>query len=271
MRAMTLGAVLLPWIAQLHAPICAAAPPGKKQPVSSLKEVTVMLSSAEVDEVRSALERAALLPPKQVMPVVFARVRAGLPPMLLDVAIDTLILLNDPAAGPLLDDLARHRRSAVRRRALDAAAQLRVRGAEPLLARGLDDLSPEVRSAAVEGLGEVAARGSFAQVLRALEMGVEGSALSLGKITDSAHLDSALGLIGEHPLETLTPMVETLLMRRDLSEDDKLKVVERLAEVSTEPLRKLLSELLAKLPREASPKLRKAMTDVAESQTKGAS
>ena len=180
MRAMKLGAVLLPWIAQLHAPLSAAAPPAKKPPVSSLQEVTVMLSSAEVGQVRSALERAALLPPKQAMPVVEARVREGLPPELLDVAIDTLILLGDPGAGELLDDLARHRRSAVRRRALEAAAQLRVKGAEPLLVRGLDDLTPEVRSAAVEGLGEIAARGSFSDVLRALEMGVEGSALALG-------------------------------------------------------------------------------------------
>ena len=66
-------------------------------------------------------------------------------------------------------------------------------------------------------------------------------------------------------------MIETLLTRRDLGEADKLKVAERLGEVGTEPVRNFLGELLPKLPRETSPKLRKALTDVAESQTKGAS
>lgn len=260
MRAMSLGALLLTWLAQ---PLAHAAPPAAK-PKSSLQEVSSLLASQEADEVRTGLERAALLPPKQALPVVEARVREGLTPVLLDVAIDTVLLLNDPAAGPLLDDLARHRRPAVRRRALDAIAQLRVRSAESLLARGLDDQQPEVRSTAVEGLGTLGARGTFGLVLRAHEMGVEGSALALGRLADPTQLGKLLDLIGERPLQVLVPMIDALFARRDLPDADKLRVVERLAEIGTEPARNLMGEQLAKLPAQSSPKLKQALADAAQ-------
>ena len=54
MRAISLGAFFLTWLAQ---PSAQAAPPAPK-PKSSLQEVSVMLSSHELDEVRRALERS---------------------------------------------------------------------------------------------------------------------------------------------------------------------------------------------------------------------
>ncbi|MET0340028.1 MAG: HEAT repeat domain-containing protein [Polyangiales bacterium] len=263
MRAIPIGAVLLTSLAQ--SPALAAPPsPQAPKPKSSLQEVSAMLSSHEADQVRTALERAALLPPKQVLPAVEARVREGLTPVLLDVAIDTVLLLNDPSAGSLLDDLTRHRRPAVRRRALDAVAQLRVRGAEALLARGVDDQDADVRSTAVDGLGAIGARGSFALVLRAHEMGVEGSALALGRLADPTQVGRLLDLVGERPLEALVPMIDALFARRDLPDADKLRMVERLAEVGTDPARNLLAEQLKKLPAQSSAKLKQALAEAAQ-------
>lgn len=264
MRALLLGAALLPLFvsatpAPVHAAPKAAAPQKPARATLSLAAVSGMLRSSEAEEVRSALEGAAQLPPRQVLPVLEERIRQGLPAVLLDVAIDTLQLLGDPASAPLLVDLGEHRRPEVRKRAIEALSQLRGESAERALTEALGDQHADVRAAAATGLGELGAADSFDALFAAQERGVPGSAAALGQIARPAQIERLLTLVGSAPLDVVAPLSEALFARKDLAEAEKLKLSQKLSELGTEEARALRDELLAKLPREASPRLRKAL------------
>jgi len=271
MRTMPCGGALLcvtlalaPSLAVLAQ---AAAPErrgaSKARPKVSLEEVAIMLAASEEDEVRSALEAAALLPAREVIPLIEERVRGGLTLVLLDVSLDTLLLLADPSAGPLLFDLARHRRPTIRARALDVLARLKVEGAEQVATRGLADLEPEVRKAAAEALGILKARGALEPLVRAFELGVEGAARAIGQVASSADVARLLEYVGNQSPSTLTPLFEELFARRDIADAEKLRSAERIAALNSDEAREQLAALLAALPRDASGPVRRALTQVA--------
>lgn len=250
----------------LTTPLAHAAPtktPGKRAHMS-LEEVAVMLSSSSEDEVRTALETAAMLPARDIVPMLDERVRAGLSRELLDVAIDSLLLLNERSAGPLLIDLAHHRRSEVRVRALELITKLKTSNGELALRAALGDVSPDVRKAAAHALAESGAHDSQAQLIKALELGVDGSARALGKLAKSDELPRLLPYVSKFPLPTITPMVESVLARKDLSEADKLRALESVAAVGGEDALESLSGLLASLPAEAPARVRRFLTDAVQ-------
>lgn len=238
-----------------------AQPPRK--PSHSLQDVSRMLAAADDDTLRSGLEGAAQLPPRQVLPLVEDRVRAGLPPGLLDVAMDTIQLLSDPAAEPILRTLSRHRRAAVRKRALEVLSQLKLASAEKALIAGLRDPDNDVRAAAATGLGEMGAHGSFDELLQAQQRGVPGSPVALGRVARGEQVDRLTARIGEVPLEVVGPVCEAVFARTDLPEADKLKIAEKLTELQSDEARALRDALLAKLPSGASQRLRRALASEA--------
>lgn len=245
----------------------AHAEPGKnagKRSRMSLEEVAVMLSSSSEDEVRTALETAALLPARDIIPMLDERVRAGLSRELLDVAIDSLLLLNERSAGPLLLDLAHHRRVEVRVRALELTAKLKTANAELVLRGALGDVSPDVRRAAAHALAESGAHDSQAQLIKALELGVDGSAHALGKLAKTDDLPRLLPYVNKFPLSTISPMVEALLARKDLPEAEKLRAIEAVAAVGGDDAAESLIGLLASLPAEAPARVRRVLTDAVQ-------
>jgi hypothetical protein len=265
LTALSLPAAALPLlcVAPVRAlPDPPARPPARKR--LSVEEISVMLSSSEENELRSALEASALLPAREVLPLLDERVRAGLPRMLLDVAIDSLLLIADRGAGPLLVDLASHRRPEVRVRALEALGRVKSPAAEPTLTRALGDLDPNVRKSAAAGLAELGLHGSFGALARALERGVEGAPRALGRVAKSDDVGRLLEFLGTVSLPTLTPMFEALLARKEISEAAKLSSVEKIAGLGGDDARGELQALLAQLPREASPRLRRALTEAAQ-------
>lgn len=260
-RALLTCAVVLGGAATLHAQTSPRRP--KSRPQASLEEIAVTLSASTEDEVRSALELAATLPAREVMPLLEERVRAGLPVVLLDVALDTLLLLGDPSSSPLLVDLAQHRRPAIRARALETLARLRAPGALSVLRRGLGDLEPEVQKAAAQGLGELGAHDGFEPLARAFELGVEGAGAALGRVASSADVPRLSEYVASRSPETVAPVIEALLARREIAEAEKLRLVEQLRALGTEEAQHELAGLLTRLPRDASPALRRALTQAA--------
>ena len=248
----------------------AAAAPGKPAPSkarsqASLEEVAVMLSSNDEDEVRTALETAATLPAGDVLPMLEERVRSGLSRVLLDVAIDSLMLLDSKSEAPLLSDLARHRRPEVRVRALEVLGRLKaVPSAERVLTDALGDQAPEVRSAAASALAELGSRSSLPALERALDRGVDGAARALGRLAKPDDLGRLLERVGRTPTTLLTPMFAALLARKDVPDPDKLRSIEKLAGLGGEEASNALSELHAQLPSEASPRVRKALDEAAQ-------
>ncbi|MDB4985662.1 MAG: hypothetical protein JWN04_840 [Myxococcaceae bacterium] len=230
----------------------------------SLEEVAVMLSSSSEDEVRTALETAATLPARDIVAMLDERVRSGLSRELLDVAIDSLLLLDDKTASPLLVDLAQHRRPEVRVRALEVMGRLKSSNLESVLLRGLSDVTPEVRKAAADALAESGARGSIPTLFKAFERGVEPAGVALGRLAKPEDLTRLLDYVGKLALDTVTPMVVALLGRRDLSEADKLRALNKVTTLAGDDATSGAETLLAQLPSDASPRLRRALTDAVE-------
>jgi hypothetical protein len=254
-------------LSALVAPAAAAPgkpPPSKARKQASLEEVAVMLSSSDEDEVRTALETAATLPAGDIVPMLEERVRSGLSRVLLDVAIDSLMLLDSKLEAPLLTDLARHRRPEVRVRALEGMARLKTLNAEQVLTNALGDQTPEVRKAAAEALGELGARSAMPALERGLDRGVDGAARALGRLARPDDVGRLLERVGRTPTTLLAPMFGALFARKDVPDPDKLRCIEKLAGLGGEEASSALAELLAELPSEVSPRVRKALDEAAQ-------
>ena len=99
----------------------APPPPVEEAPAGlSLEEIAVMLSSANADEVKMAIESSAMLGNPDVVPMLSERIRAGLPPDLLNSALDALSVINQPGSSELFVGLTRHRKPSVRVRSVQA-------------------------------------------------------------------------------------------------------------------------------------------------------
>lgn len=230
----------------------------------SLEEVAIMLASSDDEELRSALESAALLPPADVVPLLEERIRLGLSRVLLDVALDSLQLLHDRSAVPLLRDLARHRRPEVRARALDVLSKLGGRDAISALERGVSDLDPQVRKASLDALAELQAADSLPTMRKALEREQEGAARAIGSVARASDVDELLGLLDRMPGERLAPLFEALFAREDMPEAEKLRAVAKLSATPHESARALLRALGEVLPARTSVRLRRALSDGAQ-------
>jgi HEAT repeat protein len=231
---------------------------------ASVEEVAVMLSSNDEDEVRTALETAATLPAGDVLPMMEERIRSGLSRVLLDVAIDSMLLLDSKLEVPLLTDLARHRREDVRMRALEVLSRLKAPTSEQLITRALGDQVAEVRKAAADALGELGNRSSMPALERALKRGVDGSARALGRLAKADDIARLLEHVGNTPTAQLAPMFAALFARKDIPDADKLRCIERLSSLGGEEASQALSELLAQLPSDVSPRVRKALDEAAQ-------
>ena len=264
-RAVLVLAMAASWVAPLaHA--APSRPHKKRQPVLaegqlSLEEIAVMLSSSNPDEVRMAIEASAPLGTPDVIPLIQERIRAGLPPDLLEIAMDSVLLLGDPSAEELFAKLARHRRPTVRKKALQALVSLRAPGASGVLSEALSDDSSDVREAAAEGLGELGAKESTDRLFLAFDRNVVNAGKALGRVVKDDQVPRLLAYFGRVPLTTLTPVLDALLTRRDLSESTKLSVIAQLVELATAEARGYLEGLSQRLPGDTPARVRRAIDD----------
>ncbi|MFT3922380.1 MAG: HEAT repeat domain-containing protein [Myxococcales bacterium] len=238
-----------------------ASPPPAEEPAGlSIEEISVMLSSSNADEVKMAIESSAMLGSPDVAALLGERIRAGLPPDLLNSALDALSLLNQPSSSELFVSLTRHRRPSVRVRSVQALVALHSKDAEPALVAALGDSAPEVREAAAEGLGHLGSTGSTDVLFQAFDRGVVSAGRAIGKLVSDNQVPRVLEFIGRAPLSSLTPVFDSLLTRRDISEATKLTIVNSIAELGTAEARGYLEGLSQKLP-DAPPRVRKTIDD----------
>jgi HEAT repeat protein len=253
--------------AALVAPAARAADtaPKRKAPRAaaglSVEEVALMLSSSSPDEVRLALETAPSLKNRQVTPLFIERVRAGLKPELVLVAVDGLAALGDARCTELLGQLARHRRVEVRARALLALAALKAEASEQALVRGLSDSAEEVRDAAADGLALMGAKRSLPVLFQAFDRGVGKAGSAIGQLVEPASLPRVTSYFGRVSFVSLAPMLDALFTRRNLSDDVKVGLVQSIAKHHNADARGYLEGLGDRLPSDASATLRRIITE----------
>ncbi|HEY8432325.1 MAG TPA: HEAT repeat domain-containing protein [Sandaracinaceae bacterium] len=209
--------------------------------------------------VRGALESLGILGDARAAQPIAERIRRGLPPDLLEPAISTLALLGSPEAGPVLFELASHRRPEVRLAAVQAITAVRPRGADRALAQALGDADPQVRAAAASGLGELGATSALDSLFLALDRHVPEAAAAIGRLARPAEVERFLGYLGRLPFDLVTLALGEMLSRDSLAEPARLSIVHRLAELATPEARAFLEQLLPSLPERS--RVRRAAED----------
>ncbi len=203
------------------------------------------LGATNPDEVRGGLEALGLLGNARAVTPIAERIRRGLPPDLLGVATDTLMILGRPEAGSVLFELTRHRRAEIRLKAVQAIVACRPRGADRVLVEALGDGEATVRGAAAEGLGTLGARSAVDALFHAMERHVPEAPMAIAAVANAGDVDRFLGLLGRVPFAEATPALGEMLHRADLAATAKLAIVHRISELATPEVRQFLEDLVA--------------------------
>lgn len=252
--------------------LAGAAPlaPGLVTPASAqpLDEAAGMLESDDPEEVEGGLQLLGMDGSPAAVPLLTARIRAGLPPALLSTAVMTLMAIGHPDAGPVLAELARHRRPEVRQAALEALGLIGGPRAEAALVAGLTDSHRDTRAAAATGLGQAGSAASIEILFKALERGNMAAAASIGQLVPPGDLGRLLDYLGKLPLTTLGPALTAVLTRKDIPKRARLQAVGRLQELATPEVKtyfgNLMAEHAAELPQAVSRAVIAAIGAIAE-------
>lgn len=234
------------WIVTLGAMLAVglASPAAAQGRRTQEREISHQLGSESPSEVRASLEALGLSGNARAVTPIAERIRRGLPPDLLDVAIDTLSILGRPEAGPVLFDLTHHRRPAVRLKAVQAIAGLAPPGADRALIAALGDRDAAVRGAAAEGLGSLGATSGVDALFTAMERDVPEAPVAIGRIARPADVERFLGHLGRVSFDALVPALSEMLHRDELADAAKLAIVHRLTELATPGARQLLEDFV---------------------------
>ena len=216
------------------------------------------LASTSPSEVRSGLEALGLAGSPRAVAPISERIRRGLPPDLLGVAVDTLMILGRAEAGPVLVELMSHRRAEIRLKALQAIVACRPRGAEAVLAEALSDSDASVRGAAAEGLGSIGASGSVDALFHAMERRVPEAPMAIAQVARPADVERFLGMIGDVPFDTVSPALSEMIHRQDLADGAKLAIIHRLSELATSGVREFLEDIVAGASEDVGPRVMQA-------------
>lgn len=173
------------------------------------------------------------------------RIRRGLPRQLVVPFVETLGVLRQPNAGPVLLEVAVvHRHPDVRVAAIRAIQACRPSGAGSVVRARLGDPSPNVRAAAAVALGALQDRSSVDQLFRALNHELYEAAPALASIVDGEDIGRLTDYLGRVPFDVMAPALTELLAREDIPERRKLDLIAQLQELGTSEV-KMFLELLA--------------------------
>ena len=219
------------------------------------------LQTGDEAAIRQAFNTLGELGTDAAAQAVVARLRRGLPPQLIEAAIDTLVLLNRPSLAPPLLELTQHRRIQIRIKAMQALSALRMKSAEAALLYALDDPSADVRVAAVEALATVGGARALPALYTAAERDVPGAWRAVGNIASPSDLKSLLARAEQSDVSRIRPALDVLLARENLPIDAKVRLVQSITGLGSPSARACLLEWLAAYKTDGHPRLRKQLFD----------
>lgn len=214
----------------------------------SFADAQAAIESTDAARIQSGIEAIGLSGEARGVPVIVARVQRGLTPDLLESALDTLTVLGQPSAGPLLIELLSHRRQSVRLRAVQALAACHPAGADRALAGALSDSSAEVRAAAASAIGDVGGTAVVDQLFLAFDRGVAEAGTAIARLARPADITRMLGLLGHLPFTQMSPIVADMLGRDGVPQRSRLEIVAALGELASAEARTLLEQYVQAHP-----------------------
>jgi len=237
-------AATLPWLVVLAGPAARAQQPQR----ASEGEQAGALEADDLEQVAAAIEQLGAQADRRAVIALRDRIRQGLPPQLLQKAIEALGAIRRTDAVAALAEVSTYRRPAVRAAVARALGATGVRGAVRHLTRLLDDPSPVVRAAAAEALGELDPRGAMRDLLRAARRGLPQATAVVGSRSTAGQAAALARQLETGDLDTLGPALKQLATREDLSAFARRAVVRRLAELEVLAAQRLLQQIIAELP-----------------------
>jgi hypothetical protein len=249
--ASVLAAPPKPYPAKPAAP----AAPKSKLDLPGLQKA---LESGDSAQMVGALETIANSGDPAGAPLVEALLGRGADATVLSRAIETLGVLGQPSSGAALAPYARHRTPELRRAALRALIASKSPLAGDVLRRALHGSDASQRAIAARGLGELNVRAAVPELLTVLPKDVAEAAQSLGQLCVGAECDKFTGMLGHLRFETMESGMVPLLLRpqADVPDGVKLKLIEKLRRMATQPANQLLQAALAKFPSDGSPQVK---------------
>lgn len=181
--------------------------------------------------------------------VVAQRLRRGLPRQLVVPFVETLGVMRQPSAGPVLVEVAiLHRHVDVRVAAIRAIEACRPPGVADAVRARLSDPSPNVRAAAAVALGTLRDRDAVDPLFRALDRELFEAAPALASLVTDGEVTRLTGYLGRLPFDVMAPALTELLAREDITERRKLDLIAQLQEMGTSEVKVFLEQLADSIP-----------------------
>ncbi len=177
-------------------------------------------------------------------------IREGPRDAVTDYVLETLGKTGSSKAVEVLKEFTNHRRANARRLAYRALAAIRSPHTTDLLSQGLRDAHPEVRATTALLLGEIGSSQQLEMLFWAFSRGVSEAAVAIGQIGDAASVERFTQFLEKKPLPIMLSGYEQFLLREDIAEAVKLKIVTVLGEVSGPLVREFLLRILSREKRE---------------------
>ncbi len=267
-RTLIIGAALLLAASASASAAPKAAPakgekPAPAAPKSKLDLPALQKSLESSDEAKTlaALETIAKSSDPAGAALVEALLGRGADVTVLSRAFETLGVLGQPSSGAALAPYAQHRRPELRRAALRALIATKSPLAGDVLRRALHGSDASQRAIAARGLGELNVRAAVPELFSVLPKDVAEAAQSLGQLCVGAECEKFMGLLGRLRFEVMESGIVPILLRpqTDVPDELKLKLIERLRKMATQPANQLLQNALAKFPADGSPKVKQGL------------
>lgn len=260
--------------ASAFASTAGAAPPGAKPPAKvDLAPALEKLKSGDEGQIRAGLDDLRIAGPAAASGAraVVEVLSRGLTETLTHQAIDTLADLESPEGSAILAQYASHRTVGLRRAAVKALTRTKGPAAGPALRRALGDADALVRGTAASGLGALKAKDAVQDLFAALDHKVNEAAASIGQLCGAEQCAELANKLGKLPFDIVTSGLDPVLFRpsSEVSDDTKLKVLDRLRELGTGEANRFLKDVEKRLPKEASPRIRQAVEQAVKATSGG--
>jgi HEAT repeat protein len=264
-RPLIIGAA---WL--LAAPSAWAAPkPGAKpeRPPATAKSkldlpgLQKSLESGNEAQAVAALETIAKSGDAAAAPLVEQLLGRGASVTVLARALETLGILAQPSSGAALAPYAQHRTPELRRAALRALIATKSSLAGDVLRKALHGNDSAQRAIAARGLGALGVRAAVPELFSVLPKDVAEAAQSLGQLCVGGECEKFTELLGKLRFEVMESGIVPLLLRpqADVPDELKLRLIERLRRLATQPANQLLQTALAQFPADGSPKVKQGL------------
>ncbi len=264
-RYLIIGsALLLSWsplaLAAPAKPAAAQAAPKAKSKLD-LPALQKALESGDEASLLAAIETIAQAGDPASAPLLEALLTRGASASVLGRSIETLGLLRQASSGGALVPYTQHRNSELRRAALRALIATKSPLAPEALRRALRGNDAALRSIAARGLGELGVRAAVPELFAVLPKDVSEAAQAIGLLCVADECDKFLGLLGKLRFEVMESGLVPVLLRpqAEVSDALKLKLVERLRRMATQPANQLIQTALARFPADGSPTVKEGL------------